>query len=195
MLALAWLALRSWSRWMKEVEVLTGRKVGQRSGGAVPPTLGRRPPGKLLSCPTGRLDSVPSSVVMDVWQNAWADMLCPVTGGGKLCVLIDSSSSSGWGHHTHTWCVCGSGIVWGPWMIDSSHDPSDRKSLEVFLNGWTHVNLLWPCGLWFLWCEYNSRFSSVAQSCPTLCDPMDCSPLGFPVHHQLPELIVQCIRL
>ena len=32
------------------------------------------------------------------------------------------------------------------------------------------------------------QFSSVAQSCPTLCDPMDCNMPGFPVHHQLPEL-------
>ena len=32
------------------------------------------------------------------------------------------------------------------------------------------------------------QFGSVAQSCPTLCDPMDCSTLGFPVHQQLPEL-------
>ena len=32
------------------------------------------------------------------------------------------------------------------------------------------------------------RFSSVAQSCPTLCDPIDCSTIGFPVHHQLLEL-------
>ena len=31
------------------------------------------------------------------------------------------------------------------------------------------------------------QFSSVAQSCPTLCDPMDCSTPGFLVHHQLPE--------
>ena len=30
------------------------------------------------------------------------------------------------------------------------------------------------------------QFSSVAQSCPTLCDPMDCSKPGLPVHHQLP---------
>ena len=30
--------------------------------------------------------------------------------------------------------------------------------------------------------------SSVAQSCPTLCNPMDCSMPGLPVHHQLPEL-------
>ena len=32
------------------------------------------------------------------------------------------------------------------------------------------------------------QFSSVTQSCPTLCDPMDCSTPGFPVHQQLPEL-------
>ena len=31
------------------------------------------------------------------------------------------------------------------------------------------------------------QFSSVAQPCPTLCDPMDCSTPGFPVHHQLLE--------
>ena len=31
------------------------------------------------------------------------------------------------------------------------------------------------------------QFSSVAQLCPTLCDPMNCSTPGLPVHHQLPE--------
>ena len=31
------------------------------------------------------------------------------------------------------------------------------------------------------------QFSSVAQSCPTLCNPMNHSTPGFPVHHQLPE--------
>ena len=31
------------------------------------------------------------------------------------------------------------------------------------------------------------NFSSVAQSCPTLCDPMNCSMPGLPVHHQLLE--------
>ena len=30
-------------------------------------------------------------------------------------------------------------------------------------------------------------FSSVTQSCPTFCDPLDCSTPGLPVHHQLPE--------
>ena len=33
-----------------------------------------------------------------------------------------------------------------------------------------------------------TQFSSVAQSCLTLCDPMDCSTPGFPVHHQLQKL-------
>ena len=32
-----------------------------------------------------------------------------------------------------------------------------------------------------------SQFCSVAQSCPTLCDPMNHSTPGLPVHHQLPE--------
>ena len=32
-----------------------------------------------------------------------------------------------------------------------------------------------------------SQFSSVAQPCSTLCDPMDCNTPGLPVHHQLPE--------
>ena len=32
-----------------------------------------------------------------------------------------------------------------------------------------------------------NQFSSVAQSCPTLCDPMNCSTTGLPVHQQLPE--------
>ena len=31
------------------------------------------------------------------------------------------------------------------------------------------------------------QFSSVTQSCPTLCDPMNRSTPGLPVHHQLPE--------
>ena len=32
-----------------------------------------------------------------------------------------------------------------------------------------------------------NQFSSVARSCLTLCDPMNCSAPGLPVHHQLPE--------
>ena len=52
---------------------------------------------------------------------------------------------------------------------------------------------------WAQWSDHNGPYqkeagfchtlipnSSVAQSCPTLCDPMDCMP-GLPVHHQLLE--------
>ena len=41
----------------------------------------------------------------------------------------------------------------------------------------------------FCHCSRSSfiQFSSVAQSCPTLCDPMNLSTPGPPVHHQLPE--------
>ena len=37
------------------------------------------------------------------------------------------------------------------------------------------------------WRQNSVQFSSVAQSCPTLCDPTDYSTPGLPVHHQLPE--------
>ena len=36
--------------------------------------------------------------------------------------------------------------------------------------------------------NFHFQFSSVTQSCLTLCDYMNCSTLGLPVHHQLPEL-------
>ena len=37
------------------------------------------------------------------------------------------------------------------------------------------------------------QFSSFAQLCPTLCNPMNCSRPDFPVHHQLPELAQTCL--
>ena len=48
--------------------------------------------------------------------------------------------------------------------------------------------------LWTLLCKSlhlagSDLFSSVIQSCPTLCDPIDCSTLGLPVHHHSPSLL------
>ena len=42
---------------------------------------------------------------------------------------------------------------------------------------------------WHLFLIYfaSVQFGSVAQSCPTLCDPMNCGTPGLPVHHQLLE--------
>ena len=42
----------------------------------------------------------------------------------------------------------------------------------------TKIMAIWP---------HSVQFSSVAQSCPTLCDPMNRSMPGLPVHHELPE--------
>ena len=39
-----------------------------------------------------------------------------------------------------------------------------------------------------IWASGHIFCCSVSKSCLILCDPMDCSTLGFPVHHQLPEL-------
>ena len=49
-----------------------------------------------------------------------------------------------------------------------------------------------PGYLYFTFCLYDfdySEFSSVAQSCPALCNPVNRSTPGLPVHHQLPEFI------
>ena len=38
-----------------------------------------------------------------------------------------------------------------------------------------------------IYCFSSVQFTSITQSCPTLCDPMNCSMPGHPVHHPLPE--------
>ena len=43
------------------------------------------------------------------------------------------------------------------------------------------IKTMWYCH------KDKHQFSSVAQSCPALCDPRNCSTPGLPVHHQLPE--------
>ena len=46
----------------------------------------------------------------------------------------------------------------------------------------------WEGQEWQIDGDRSVQFSSVTQSCPMLCDPMDYSTPGFPIHHQLPEL-------
>ena len=48
---------------------------------------------------------------------------------------------------------------------------------------WTIIQKLSFCFTYF-----SIQFSSVAQLCPALCDPMDCSTPGFPVHYRFQEL-------
>ena len=74
---------------------------------------------------------------------------------------------------------CISGPHWGPtWAAmavdddwNTSHSPTEISP---------HPHQAAPA-------NDNIQFSSVAQSCPTLCDPMNCSTPGLPVHHHLPE--------
>ena len=46
-----------------------------------------------------------------------------------------------------------------------------------------------------LYIQFDFQFSSVTQSCLTLCDPMDCSKPGFPVHQQLPESLLKLMSI
>ena len=52
-----------------------------------------------------------------------------------------------------------------------------------------YLSTYWKYLKKYHWVRFQmAEFSSVAQSCPTLCDTMDCSMPGFPVHHQILEL-------
>ena len=54
----------------------------------------------------------------------------------------------------------------------------------------------WTKKMWFRYTvEYSVQFSSATQLCPTLCNPMDCSMPGHPVHHQLPEFILKLMSI
>ena len=50
------------------------------------------------------------------------------------------------------------------------------KEIKDDINRWKDIPCFWV------------QFSSVAQSCPTICDPIHYSTPGSPVHHQLPQL-------
>ena len=57
------------------------------------------------------------------------------------------------------------------------------KDESIWTKDWYLTHFLVRVG------DLSQSVSSVAQSCLTLCDPMDCNTPGFPVHHQLLELI------
>ena len=66
---------------------------------------------------------------------------------------------------------------------------SDKGSL-VFTVFWTSLvsDSFEHYRLYILETFSSVQFSSIAQSYPTLCDTINCSMPGFPVHHQLPEV-------
>ena len=92
----------------------------------------------------------------------------------------------------------GSQRVGHDWAIEHTHRPFSglgfglRTYFSWFAHLSDHYSFLWISNRAVLLscsCIHQSsvQFSSVAQLCQTLCDPMDCSTPVFPVHHQLPE--------
>ena len=70
---------------------------------------------------------------------------------------------------------------------------SQHKRCNLFASpAFRHLNhpaaiTAWQRPVLLLLMSTDLQFSSVPQSCPTLCDPMDCKTRGLPVHQQLPE--------
>ena len=78
--------------------------------------------------------------------------------------------------------------TWHLWMTLCQAHPFSYHSQPSAMVAtlWAFVwNVVSPWGCFGFSVEF--QFSSVAQSCPTLCDPMNRSMPGLPVHHQLPE--------
>ena len=85
---------------------------------------------------------------------------------------------------------------WAPWVITQLHTSYPFYTCRCYFFHSSHSLLTQLCPqvhflhlrfLSFLANTLINQFSSVAQSCPTLCNPMDCSTPGLPVHHQLLE--------
>ena len=104
------------------------------------------------------------------WRRKWQPT--PVFLPGKSHGQRSLSGYSPWGHK----------------------EPDTTEWLNNNLPIYTHISILRKCTKLCLvqhclsrtW-QVVSSVSSVAQSCPTLCDPMNHSTPGLPVHHQLPE--------
>ena len=106
-------------------------------------------------------------------------------------LLTWTGSQSQWlSEQTHHLLIPWSVIFW----TNSISYNSSCKNLQniqlsrgFFIMGNVRTCTIWNAENWKWEIISSVQFSSVAQSCVTLCDPMDCSPPGFPVHHQLPE--------
>ena len=104
------------------------------------------------------------------WSNSCNKRYCPIT------IYIEAPNATNRARHpttfsllmtssnSHGWIDCGMNYIY-PWESQQSY-----FSIAIHI----HFNLI-------------VQFSSVTQSCLTLCDPMNRSTPGLPVHHQLPE--------
>ena len=118
----------------------------------------------------------------------------------NICSKEDLESDWAENHWLYVWaCML---LPLGHLHCTSPDPPPPRLcggsgALALCFHGGSCTSPLWwlllklcilPNRLWASW-EFSSvQFSSVSQSCLTLCDPMNCSTPGLPVHHQLPEV-------
>ena len=75
-----------------------------------------------------------------------------------------------------------------PFQYSCLENPMDRGAW------WATVYRVAKSRTWLSNFTILLHFSSVAQLCPTLCDPMNLSTPGLPVHHQLPEFTQTCVH-
>ena len=67
----------------------------------------------------------------------------------------------------------------------SHHEENRDRGWQTYYVSVTGRNKV--LGFYTLFPISSVQFSSVTQSCSTVCDPVNCSTPGLPVHHQLPE--------
>ena len=85
------------------------------------------------------------------------------------------------------WVLTGQAQIWQARRVQPNNWRSSQETEETSVSSQMSGN---EGGEWGPEsCSRNPgvQFNSVAQSCPTLCDPMNRSTPGLPVHHQLPE--------
>ena len=123
-----------------------------------------------------------------------------------------------WVHSRSSWCIGKPGVLKSMGLQRVGHEWETELTSFVYVPEWagrrgaslcsgglsseatvpwtlhvsdTHVPMALILQLLIPWRKSGNlpvHFNSVTQSCPNLCDPMDCSMPGFPVHHQLPKL-------
>ena len=98
----------------------------------------------------------------------WLDLF-PVQGILKSLLQHHSSKAS------ILWCSAF-------FIVQLSH-PYMTTGKTIALTRWTFIGKVMS----LLFNMLSATAAKPRQSCPTLCDPMDCSTSGFPVQHQLPE--------
>ena len=77
-------------------------------------------------------------------------------------------------------------VDYSPWGHKESDTTEVTENTHIYVRVCIYIYICITELIYYIYIIY--QFSSVSQSCPTLCDPMDCSTPSFPVHHQLPEL-------